>query len=93
MSLIEKIANKLQNASLDGSVCVDLGETKIAVDTDGSQLSDTDAVDCTLSLSQETLEGIIDGSVDAMNAYFSGDIKIQGDMGIAMSLASLLKQD
>ncbi len=92
MSLQEKIYAKLKESSLMGSVCIDLGDVKIAVDTDGNLLNNPSDADCTLILEEETLTGIIDGSVDAMGAYFSGDIKIQGDMGVAMSLSSILKQ-
>ena len=92
MSLHEKIYAKLKESSLIGSVCIDLGDTKIAVDSAGIPLRNACDADCTLILEQETLTGIIDGSVDAMAAYFSGDIKIVGDIGVAMSLSSLLKQ-
>jgi putative sterol carrier protein len=92
MSLEEKIYAKLKQSSLLGSVCLDFGDTKIAVDSGGQPLGDAVEADCTLILERETLQGIIDGSVDAMAAYFSGDIKIVGDMGVAMSLSSLLKQ-
>jgi putative sterol carrier protein len=92
MSLEEKIYAKLKESSLLGSVCIDLGDSKIAVDSSGGILSDASEADCTLTLEKETLQGIIDGSVDAMGAYFSGDIKIQGDMGVAMSLSNILKQ-
>jgi putative sterol carrier protein len=92
MSLSDEILQKLQTTSLFGSICIDLGNTQIAVDSDGKILSDTTNIDCTLSLSQETLQGIVDGSIDAMNAYFSGDLKITGDLAVAMSLSKILKQ-
>ncbi|MFT6212974.1 MAG: putative sterol carrier protein [Alphaproteobacteria bacterium] len=92
MSLEEQIQNKLQEASLAGSVCINVDDRQIAVDTDGKKLDDPSSADCTLSLDKETLSGIVDGSVDPMNAYFSGALKIQGDMSIAMSLSSVLKQ-
>lgn len=92
MSLEEKIYAKLKESALLGSVCIDFGDSKIAVDSAGNPLSDATQADCTLMLEKETLLGIIDGSVDAMGAYFSGDIKIKGDMGVAMSLSNILKQ-
>lgn len=91
MALKDKILEKLQNASLPGSVCINLGEEKIAVDTAGSILSVPEEADCTLSISQEVLENIVSGEIDPMNAYFAGDLSIEGDMGVAMALANVLK--
>lgn len=91
MSLQEKILAKLKDASLPGSVCIDLGDEKIAVDTSGAILETPSDADCTLTVSLETLENIVSGALDPMNAYFSGELSIQGDMGVAMSLANVLK--
>lgn len=91
MSLVEKIYAKLKNAPLLGSVCIDLGADKIAVCADGTPLADSTQAECTLSLSSDTLVGLGNGTVDAMAAYFAGDIKITGDIGVAISLAKLLK--
>lgn len=92
MSLEERIYKKLQESSLAGSICIDLGDKKITVDANGEKLSDISDIDCTLILSEETLIGLVDGEIDSMSAYFAGDIKIQGDIAVAMSLSQVLKQ-
>lgn len=91
MSLHEKIKSALEGVSLPGSVRILFGEHSVGVSADGTFLNDNEECDCTLSLEENTLSGIIDGSVDPMGAYFSGNLKIEGDMGVAMALSGLLK--
>ncbi len=91
MSLQAKLQEKLTNATLPGSVRVDMTTSKIAVDGNGSMLSDDQDVDCTLTLSEELLQSIADGDTDPMGAYFSGDLKVTGDLAVAMALSELLK--
>ena len=92
MSLMDKIQSVLMVAKLPGSICIEIGDNaKYASDGEGNLLTGAEKCDCTLSVSEETLSGIIAGSVDPMGAYFSGDLKIEGDMGVAMALSSYLK--
>jgi putative sterol carrier protein len=48
--------------------------------------------DVTVSLTTATLGGLLDGSVDPQAAFMSGDLKVAGDMGMAMELAGLFAQ-
>ena len=43
----------------------------------------------TLTTDQSTLKGIIDGSVNGMQAFMMGKLKFSGDMGLAMKLKDL----
>ncbi|MEM6603412.1 MAG: SCP2 sterol-binding domain-containing protein [Pseudomonadota bacterium] len=93
MSLLDKVNSALEGKSFPGSVRVEVTDSfTTAVDSSGSFLSENEDCDCTLQIDEETLQGIIDGSTDAMGAYFSGSLKIKGDMGVAMALAEILKQ-
>ena len=49
---------------------------------------DDDAA-CTVKISQENLIRLMDGEMNAMGAYMTGKLKIEGDMGIAMKLANI----
>ena len=58
-------------------------------DTNTVQASDSEA-DCTISLTAEVLEKLRDGDINPMMAVMGGQIKISGDMGLAMKVQSLM---
>ena len=49
----------------------------------------TDHADTIFIISEENLNSILDGDLSAMNAYFSGQLKVEGDIGKAMQLSSI----
>ena len=55
-------------------------------------LSNEDAeADCTIRLSEDRLAQLIDGRLSPTLAYTLGQIKVEGSLGVAMKLASLLE--
>ncbi|MTJ79413.1 MAG: SCP2 sterol-binding domain-containing protein [Telmatospirillum sp.] len=46
--------------------------------------------DCTIVISTQNLEKLLDGKMDPMLAYTLGKIKVRGSMGVAMKLVSAL---
>ena len=46
--------------------------------------------DCTLTASAETFEGMLSGEINPTAAFMSGQLKVDGDMGLAMKLGSVL---
>jgi len=46
--------------------------------------------DCTISLTAEVLQKLRDGDINTMMAVMGGQIKITGDMGLAMKVQSLM---
>lgn len=46
--------------------------------------------DCTITASEDTFREMMDGDLDPTSAYMSGKLKIDGDMGAAMKVASAL---
>lgn len=50
-----------------------------------------DEADVTLKASQETFVGIMNGTQDPNMAFMTGKLKVQGSMGFAMKLASVLE--
>ena len=50
--------------------------------------NDLDA-DVTFVLSTEKFEGLIDGSLNPQMAFMTGQLKIEGDMGLALKLADI----
>ncbi|MBW6416767.1 SCP2 sterol-binding domain-containing protein [Celeribacter sp. PS-C1] len=65
------------------------GEGAIVVDSDGARASDDDA-DVTLTADLETFQGMIEGDVNPTAAFMQGKLSVDGDMGLAMQLGSVL---
>jgi putative sterol carrier protein len=53
--------------------------------------NDDDDADCTMSLQPSHLEKLIAGDLSPTLAYTLGQIKVDGSLGVAMKLASLLE--
>lgn len=82
------------NARLDGGFdgtakFVIEGEGAIMVDGDGVRAGDEEA-DCTMTADAETFEAILDGDLNPTAAFMSGKLSVDGDMGTAMKLGSVL---
>lgn len=48
-----------------------------------------DNPDCTLIMDTETFKGIASGETDGMQAFMSGQLKVEGDMMLATKLSEL----
>ena len=68
----------------EGAILVDATKSPNEVSND-----DTDA-DCTINVSLEDFQGILAGDLDPMTAFMMGKLKVEGNMGIAMKLQSVL---
>lgn len=92
--LTAKLAEKASAASpLGKSVKFDFGDDgKIFVDGyNGNAISNEDKdADCTIGVTIEDFMGLITGDLNPMNAFFAGKLRIDGEMGVAMQLQSLL---
>jgi len=53
--------------------------------------NDDGAADCTLKMAFSDFDDMINGKLDGMTAFMTGKLKIEGDMGVAMKLQSILK--
>jgi putative sterol carrier protein len=53
--------------------------------------NDDGEADCTIRLSEDRLAQLIDGRLSPTLAYTLGQIKVEGSLGVAMKLASLLE--
>jgi putative sterol carrier protein len=57
---------------------------------DSNQVHNQDEpAECTITVSQADLDGMISGSLNPMMAFTMGKLKIDGDMGAAMKLAGM----
>jgi putative sterol carrier protein len=65
------------------------GEGAIIIDADGARAADDDA-DVTLTADTDTFKSILDGSLNPTAAFMTGKLSVDGDMGKAMALSSVL---
>lgn len=65
------------------------GEGAIVIDENGARAADDEA-DVTLSADVETFQAILEGDMDPTAAFMTGKLTVDGDMGMAMKLGSVL---
>ena len=93
-TVYSQMKEKAENADpIGGTLKFIVDKSIVHIDgTGGSNVisgQDKDA-DCTISTSLEVLLKLKNGEVNPMMAVMGGQIKISGDMGLAMKVQSLL---
>ncbi|NDV01925.1 SCP2 sterol-binding domain-containing protein [Pseudoroseicyclus tamaricis] len=87
---VAALNEKMGGEGLDGTAkFVIEDEGTIIVDEAGAREADGDA-DVTLTASAETFDAIVSGDENPTAAFMSGKLAVDGDMGMAMKLSSLL---
>ncbi len=86
---VEALGAKL-NGRFDGvAKFVIEGEGAVMIDGDQVRSGDEPA-DVTLTASAETFRAILDGELNATTAFMTGKLSVDGSMGLAMKLGSVL---
>jgi putative sterol carrier protein len=62
----------------------------VRIDEAGASADAGADADCTLTANAETFESLLAGDLDPTGAFMSGRLTVDGDMGLAMRLGSLL---
>ena len=91
----EMTSRVAEKGAIDGkTVKFDFGDDgQLTIDgvADPASVSNDDAdADCTVIVDMDVFEAIASGEENAQMAFMSGKLKVEGDMGIAMQLGSLL---
>ncbi|MCR8826309.1 SCP2 sterol-binding domain-containing protein [Pseudosulfitobacter koreensis] len=87
---VKVLNEKMQGQSFSGTAKFDIeGEGSVIIDGEGAHAGDEEA-DVTLTADAETFQGIINGDTNPTSAFMTGKLKVDGDMGMAMKLASAL---
>ena len=93
-NVFDQFKVRAENADpLGGTLKFMVDKNVIFIDGNGDQnivsMDDLEA-DCTITVSVEVLEKLRDGELNPMMALMGGKIKIDGDMGLAMKVQSLM---
>lgn len=85
------LQEKLDGTGMDsGTLKITISdEGSLVIDENGASLGDAET-DCTLSADAETVQGMLDGEIDPTSAFMGGKLSVDGDMSVAMQLASKL---
>ncbi len=93
-SALEFVKQRAANAEVfNKKLKFDIEGQTIFIDGTGSsnivntQNSDSD---CTIKISQSNFDKLIEGDLNPMMAFMMGQIKVEGDMSVAMKLQSLI---
>lgn len=87
---VAALSEKLGGAAFEGSAkFVIEGEGAVVIDATGARASDEEA-DVTLTASVDTFQAIMEGDLNPTAAFMSGRLSVDGDMGMAMRLGSIL---
>ena len=82
--------NEKMDGGFDGTAKFDIeGEGAIMLDSAGVRAADEDAA-VTLSADVETFQQIMSGDLNPTTAFMTGRLSVDGDMGQAMALGSVL---
>lgn len=81
---------KMGDGGFDGTAkFVIEGEGAVVIDGAGARAGDDEA-DVTLTANAETFKAILDGEQNPTAAFMTGQLSVDGDMGMAMKLAGVL---
>ena len=84
------LKEKFAGESLDGTVRFDIENEGVLLVVDGDVSQGDGEADTTISGDLDTFRDMFEGELSPTAAYMTGRIKIEGDMGLAMKLSSLL---
>lgn len=88
---VKALNAKLGGAGIDGSVrFVIEDEGAVRIDEAGAAVDNGSGADCTLTASAETFQSLLAGEIDPTGAFMGGRLTVDGDMGLAIRLGSLL---
>jgi putative sterol carrier protein len=87
---VARLAEKMGGKGFDGTAkFVISGEGALMIDGSGVHAGDAEA-DVTLTASAAVFQALLDGDLNPAGAFMSGKLSVEGDMGLAMRLGSVL---
>jgi putative sterol carrier protein len=87
---VNQLNAKMDGAGFDGTAkFVIEDEGSIIIDANGAREGDDDA-DVTLTATADVFRAILEGEQNPTTAFMTGKLAVDGDMGMAMKLSSVL---
>ena len=87
---VEALNAKMDGEGFDGiAKFVISDEGSIVIDGNGARAADEEA-DVTLTADTETFQSILEGDLNPTAAFMTGKLSVDGDMGKAMALGTVL---
>ncbi|MCX8521906.1 MAG: SCP2 sterol-binding domain-containing protein [Rhodoferax sp.] len=95
-SATQTIRNKTgSDSGLDATIKFDLGADGVIVidgeSTPHTVSNDNTETDCTVVISLENLQALLDGKLDPASGFMGGKLRVKGDMAVAMRLLRLIE--
>jgi putative sterol carrier protein len=82
------------DAGLGATLKFDMGDVGVIVidgrATPNTVSNDDRDADCTIGVSLDDLEAMLAGDLAPTTAFMSGKLRVEGDMGVAMKLQSIM---
>ena len=93
-NLVEVITQNAEGKDLSvlpGSIKWVVDSQIVFMNPDNGEITDDDVeAACTITTDMETFKGMYDKSVSPQAAFMTGKLKVEGDMGIALKLQSVI---
>ncbi|MEL7098675.1 MAG: SCP2 sterol-binding domain-containing protein [Pseudomonadota bacterium] len=84
------VLNEKMDGGFDGTAKFEIeGEGAVMIDAGGARAGDEPA-DVTMTADAETFQSILSGDTNPTAAFMTGKLKVDGDMGMAMKLGTVL---
>ena len=94
-SLTQAIRTKVgDDSGLEATLKFDMGDDGVIVidgkSTPNSVSNSNDDVDCTVGITMDNLQAMLDGDLEPATGFMAGKLKVSGDMSVAMRLQRVI---
>ena len=91
LDFVKQNAEGKDPSVLPGSIKWVVDSQIVFMNPDNGEITDDDVeAACTITTDMETFKGMYDKSVSPQAAFMTGKLKVEGDMGIALKLQSVI---